>query len=46
MLIDFRGGNVRNIDVGEKNLSVASRMYPDGELNPRPFGLWDNVPTN
>ena len=48
----------RNIGMTEKHLSVAScthpnqesnpnlSMCPDQELNPEPFGAWNNTPTN
>ena len=36
----------RNIDVREKHLLVASRLCPDQGLNPQPFGVWDDAPTN
>ena len=48
----------RNIDVKEKHQSVAScmnldqrspsnlDMCPDWDLNPQPFGVWDDTPTN
>ena len=53
-----RGEREGNINMSQKHLTAASRMppagdqthnpgmYPDRELNPRPFGLQDDAPTN
>ena len=50
MLIDLREGK-RNINrlplvrapIGDQTCNLG--MYPDGELNPRPFGLQDDAPS-
>ena len=56
MFIDLGGGE-KNIDVREKHPSVASCTHPDWgicnvgrcpdqELNPQPFGVQSDAPTN
>ena len=39
-------GERKKIDVKEKHWSVASRVHPDWGLNPQPFDVWDDAPTN
>ena len=40
------GGEERDINMREKYLLVASYRIPDWNLNPQPFGVWDDAPTN
>lgn len=47
LILEREGGSERerNIYVKENHRSVASRVHPDQELNPQPFGEWDDAPT-
>ena len=36
----------REISVRGKHWSIAFITHPDWGLNPQPFGIWDDVPTN
>ena len=44
--IDLGWGEARNIDMREKHQGVVSHMCPNRGLNPQPFGVWDNAPTD
>ena len=51
MFIDFKDrGNERERkrtnNVRQKHQSVASHSSPDQGLNPQPFGVRDNAPSN